>query len=76
MTQSQSEPRNPFYLLLIAVSLAFVVTALAYAFVPILEEKARAAGQPPPPMPSAIRCAKTAGSGCSTKARPLSYSLS
>jgi hypothetical protein len=32
-----SEPRNPFYLLLLLVSLLFVVTALAYAFVPTLE---------------------------------------
>jgi hypothetical protein len=46
-----SEPRNPFYLLLLAVSVLFVLTALAYGLVPILEEKAAAAGQPPPPSP-------------------------
>jgi hypothetical protein len=34
---STSEPRNPFYLLLLLVSLLFVITALAYAFVPSLE---------------------------------------
>jgi hypothetical protein len=43
------EPRNPLYLLLLLASLLFVVTALAYAFVPILEQKATDAGQPPPP---------------------------
>src|SRR5436853_631937 len=40
----QPEPRNPFYFLLLAASLLFVVTALAYAVVPVLEEKARDAG--------------------------------
>jgi hypothetical protein len=44
-----SEPHNPFYLLLLLASLLFVATALAYAVVPILEEKAADAGQPPPP---------------------------
>jgi hypothetical protein len=43
------EPRNPFYLLLLLSSLLFVVTALAYALVPTLEEKALHAGQAPPP---------------------------
>lgn len=43
------EPRNPLYLLLLLASLLFVVTALAYAVVPILEQKARDAGEPPPP---------------------------
>jgi hypothetical protein len=43
------EPHNPFYLLLLFASLVFVVTALAYAIVPVLEEKARAAGEIPPP---------------------------
>jgi hypothetical protein len=43
-----SEPRNPFYLLLLLASLLFVATALAYALVPSLEEKAVEAGQPPP----------------------------
>ncbi len=50
MTQS-SEPRNPFYLLLLLASLLFVVTALAYAVVPALEEKAKEAGEMPPPSP-------------------------
>src|SRR5262245_50316441 len=44
-----AEPRNPFYPLLLAASLLFVMTALAYALVPALEEKAAAAGNPPPP---------------------------
>ena len=46
-----SEPRNPFYLLLLLASLLFVVTALAYAVVPALEEKAKEAGEMPPPSP-------------------------
>ncbi len=33
------------------VGVIFVVTALAYAVVPVLEQKARDAGQPPPPSP-------------------------
>jgi hypothetical protein len=48
---SQTEPRNPFYLLLLLVSLLFVITALAYAVLPVLEEKATQAGQPPPNSP-------------------------
>lgn len=48
---SQSEPRNPFYFLLLLASLLFVLTALAYALVPVLEEKAALAGQAPPPSP-------------------------
>lgn len=43
-----SEPRNPFYLLLLFVGFLFVVTALAYAVVPVLEQKATEAGNPPP----------------------------
>jgi hypothetical protein len=43
------EPRNPLYLQLLLASLLFVVTALAYAVVPILEQNATDAGQPPPP---------------------------
>jgi hypothetical protein len=42
---------NPFYFLLLLVSLAFIVTALAYVAVPILEEKAKEAGNIPPPSP-------------------------
>lgn len=48
MTLPKPEPRNPFYILLIVVSFGFVLTALAYAVVPILEQKARDAGNPPP----------------------------
>jgi hypothetical protein len=47
------EPRNPLYLLLLLASLLFVVNALAYAILPVLEQKARDAGQAPPP--SALR---------------------
>ena len=46
-----SEPRNPFYLLLLLASFLFVMTALAYAVVPVLEEKAKEAGEIPPPSP-------------------------
>lgn len=45
---ANSEPRNPLYLLLLLASLLFVATALAYAFVPVLEQNATDAGQPPP----------------------------
>jgi hypothetical protein len=45
---SNSEPRNPFYMLLLLASVLFVGTALAYALVPSLEEKALEAGQTPP----------------------------
>jgi hypothetical protein len=45
------EPRNPFYLLLLIAGVIFVMTVLAYAIVPVLEEKARDAGTIPPPSP-------------------------
>jgi amino acid transporter len=48
---SASEPRNPFYFLLLLASLVFVITALAYGVIPVLEQKAAAAGQPAPPSP-------------------------
>lgn len=47
----KAEPRNPFYILLIVFSFAFALTALAYAVVPVLEQKATEAGSPPPPSP-------------------------
>jgi hypothetical protein len=43
---SQPEPRNPFYTLLLLASLLFVMTALAWTIIPILEDKARAEGKP------------------------------
>src|SRR5262245_25321470 len=46
-----TEPRNPFYLLLLLVSLIFVVNALTVALLPVLEQKALEAGQEPPPSP-------------------------
>jgi hypothetical protein len=51
VAMSNREPRNPFYLLLLLSGLLFTVTALAYAVVPTLEDKARAAGEIPPPSP-------------------------
>ncbi len=51
MSDKQREPWNPFYVLLIVASVGFVMTALAYALVPVLEEKARDAGSPPPMSP-------------------------
>lgn len=46
---STTEPRNPFYFLLLLVSLLFAVTALAVAVVPTLEQRAADAGQALPP---------------------------
>jgi hypothetical protein len=46
-----SEPHNPFYLLLLLASVLFAATALGYALVPSLEEKAVEAGQVPPHSP-------------------------
>jgi hypothetical protein len=48
---TDKEPRNPFYLLLLLTGLVFILTALAYAVVPVLEEKARDQGVVPPPAP-------------------------
>ncbi len=48
---SSSEPRNPLYFLLLVVCLLFVTTALAYALIPVLEQKAAEAGNPAPPSP-------------------------
>jgi hypothetical protein len=45
------QPSNPFYLLLLMASLLFVITALAYAVVPSLEQAAVRAGEPPPASP-------------------------
>ena len=45
----QKEPRNPLYLLLLIAGMVFVLTALAVALVPELEQKAIDAGNPPPP---------------------------
>ena len=46
---AEKEPPNPFYFLLLIVSLLFTLTAVAYIAIPILEEKATNAGNPPPP---------------------------
>jgi hypothetical protein len=45
------EPRNPLYLLLLVIGMLFVLTVLAYALVPVLEQKALDAGTIPPPSP-------------------------
>lgn len=49
----RTEPRNPLYLLLLVVGLLFVITALAVAIIPVLEQKALEQGTAPPP--SALR---------------------
>jgi hypothetical protein len=49
MTGSMKEPPNPLYMLLLVVGLVFVGTALAYAIIPVMEQKATDAGSPPPP---------------------------
>jgi hypothetical protein len=49
MNPPTPEPRNPLYLLLLLASFVFVITALAYAVVPALEEKAKQSGEYPPP---------------------------
>jgi hypothetical protein len=49
MSVSSQQPRNWFYLFLNVAGVAFVITALAYAVVPVLEQKAAEAGNPPPP---------------------------
>ncbi|MBM3995186.1 MAG: ABC transporter ATP-binding protein [Planctomycetes bacterium] len=46
-----SEPSNPFYYLLLVVGLVFIVTVLAYAVIPVIEQKAMDAGQMPPDSP-------------------------
>ena len=38
------EPRNPFYLLLLSTGMVFIVTVLAYAIIPVIEQKAMDAG--------------------------------
>ncbi len=48
---STTEPRNPFYILLLIASLLFVATALAYGVLPLLEQKAAEAGHPWPASP-------------------------
>jgi hypothetical protein len=46
---SPREPPNPLYLLLLLAGLVFVVTATAYAVLPVLEQKAAEQGEPAPP---------------------------
>src|SRR5262245_8918163 len=49
MSSPSPEPRNPLYLLLLLASLLFVVTALAWAIIPLVEDKAAEQGVVPPP---------------------------
>src|SRR5438093_1425102 len=51
MSQSEPrpEPRNPFYFLLLLASVGFAVNAVALTLIPMMEQKATEAGQPPPP---------------------------
>jgi hypothetical protein len=49
--QKSTEPKNPLYGLLLLASLAFAVTALAYAVLPAWEQHARDEGQPFAPSP-------------------------
>ena len=51
LTPKSTEPRNPLYGLLLLASLAFAVTALAYAVLPAWEQQAREAGRPLAPSP-------------------------
>ena len=44
-----TEPRNPFYIMLLAAGVIFIMTVLAYAVVPVLEQKAMDAGHHVPP---------------------------
>jgi hypothetical protein len=46
---ARPQQRNPLYLLLLVVGLAFAVTAFACALLPVLEQKAIDAGEQPPP---------------------------
>jgi amino acid transporter len=48
---SASEPRNPLYFLLLVAGVVFAVTALAYAILPVLQQKALDAGEIPAPSP-------------------------
>ncbi|HEV3203236.1 MAG TPA: hypothetical protein VGY77_02580 [Gemmataceae bacterium] len=51
MMAPRTEPRNPFYFLLLVASLLFLATALGYTLIPFLEDKAIQAGKIPPPSP-------------------------
>src|SRR4051794_29222791 len=51
---ASSEPRNPFYFLLLASSMLFVATALAYGGVPLMEDNAASTGNRPPLSPFRI----------------------
>jgi hypothetical protein len=48
---SSSEPRNPFYLLLLIAGVLFTITVLALAVVPVLEKHWLDEGEVPPAAP-------------------------
>jgi hypothetical protein len=48
MSKPPREPLHPLFVLLLLASLAFTITAVAWALVPELEKKAADKGQPPP----------------------------
>lgn len=48
MNQPPVQRRNWFFTLLIPVSIVFAVTAIALAVIPVIEERAAQAGNPPP----------------------------
>lgn len=48
MNQSSAPRRNWFFTLLIPASIAFAVTAVALAVIPVIEERAAQTGSPPP----------------------------
>ncbi len=50
----ESEPRNPFYFLLLAVSFLFALTALACAVALTVEQKGIDPGRPPAPWQQAV----------------------
>jgi hypothetical protein len=52
-----AEPRNPFYALLLIAGLAFTVTVLALAVIPVLEKRWLDEGELPPvsPLSEALR---------------------
>jgi hypothetical protein len=49
MFSAPRERPNPLYLLLLVVGLVFTLTAVAYSVIPVMEQKATEAGNPPPP---------------------------
>lgn len=57
VTPPPAEPRNWFFTGVQIVGVVFIITALAYAVVPVLEDKLAESGVdvPPSPLPTALR---------------------